>query len=99
MKVLTEEQEKRLCEDGYFLYHGYHFKPLRRFTTKEDDFFKITSRLKYDREFVKAIKSYSWKGFYAASPEKEVDIFYCYETAKEYVPCDHELQEYLRCKE
>lgn len=33
-----------------FEYGGYHFIPERQFTKREDDFFKITRRLKTDKE-------------------------------------------------
>lgn len=100
---MTEEMEKRLCESGYFKYQGYHFKPLRQFTQKDGDFFDITRRLKRDDELGmmeadyagKQKRPYSYKDFYAASPNKEADIFLCLENQKEYIPCQHELQEYM----
>lgn len=100
---MTEEMEERLCESGYFKSQGYHFKPLRQFTEKDGDFYDITRRLKRDVELGmmeadyagKQKHLYSYKGFYAASPDKEADIFLCLENQKEYIPCQHELQEYM----
>lgn len=101
--VLTEEQEKRLAENGYFLYQGFHFKPAGQFTEKDGDFFDITKRLKRDVELGmmetgysgQQKYSYSYEAFYEASPVKDADIFICLENQKEYVPCQHELQQYL----
>lgn len=101
--VLTEEQEKRLAENGYFLYQGFHFKPAGQFTEKDGNFFDITKRLKRDVELGMMEEgysgqqkcSYSYEAFYEASPVKDADIFICLENQKEYVPCQHELQQYL----
>jgi len=101
---LTEEMEKRLCESGYFKYQGYHFKPLRQFTKKDGDFYDIARRLRRDAELGmmeadyagKQKHPYSYKEFYDASPDKEADIFLCLENQKEYIPCQHELQEYMQ---
>ena len=38
---------------------------------------------------------YSHKGFYAASPDKECDLFRCLENGKLYLPCGNDLQEYM----
>lgn len=101
--ILTEEQEKRLAENGYFLYQGFHFKPAGKFTEKDGDFFAITKRLKRDVElgmmeadYGQQKRPYSHKAFYEASPVKDADIFICLENQKVYVPCQHELQQYLR---
>lgn len=101
--ILTEEQEKRLAENGYFKYQGFHFKPAGKFTEKDGDFFDITKRLKRDAElgmmeagyYGKQKHPYSHKAFYEASPVKDADIFICLENQKVYVPCEHELQQYL----
>ena len=45
-ETLTETQEERLRENGYFLYQGFHFKPIRQFTEKDGDFFEKTRRLR-----------------------------------------------------
>lgn len=37
---MTEVQEARLRENGYFLYQGCHFKPVRQFTEMDGDFLK-----------------------------------------------------------
>ena len=44
---------------------------------------------------------YSPEGFYAASPDKECDLFRCMENGKLYLPCENDLQEYVeaeKCK-
>lgn len=88
-----------------FEYGGKHFIPVRQFTKKDGDLFKITHRLRSDRElgffqadyYGKASKKvdYSHKDFYAASTDKNCDIFRCIENGKLYVPCEYELQEYM----
>ena len=35
--TLTETQEERLRENGYFLYQGCHFKPVRQFEKNEGE--------------------------------------------------------------
>lgn len=100
---MTEEQEARLRKSGYFLYQGYHFKPMRKFTEKDGDFYNRARRLKHDAELGmmeadyngQQKHPYSYKEFYAASTDKTADIFLCFETQKEYAPCTHELQEYV----
>lgn len=100
---LTEAQKAWLFENGYFSYQGVHFKPVRRFTEKDGDFYEVTKRLKRDvnlgmmeADYYGLQKQpYSYKEFYAASTDKTADIFFCFETQKEYVPCTHELQEYV----
>ena len=100
---MTEVQEARLRENGYFLYQGCHFKPVRQFTKAEGDFYDITRRLRRDVElgmmetdyYGKQKHPYSHEEFYAASTDKEADIFFCLETMKQYVPCTHEMQEYV----
>jgi len=101
--VLTEEQERVLQEKGYFLYQGFHFKPVGQFPKQENDFFKIVRRLRSDDElgmksayYGTGKRPYSHKEFYEASPVKDADIFLCLENQKEYVPCEHELQQYMR---
>lgn len=102
-ETLTETQEERLRENGYFLYQGYHFKPVRQFTEKDGDFFEKTRRLRRVDElgmmdadyYGKQKHPYSYEGFYAASTDKKANIFFCLETMKEYTPCTHELQEYV----
>lgn len=100
---MTEEQEKRLCENGYFSYQGYHFKPLRQFRA-EENFGEITARLRRDTELGIMAENYygfqkhpySHEEFYAASTDKTADIFLCFENQKEYIPCEYELQEYVK---
>ena len=49
-------------QDKSFEYGGHHFIPERRFTKKENDFFKITRRLKTDRELGFFAADYYGKG-------------------------------------
>ena len=101
---MTPERERMLAENGYFLYQGYHFKPSGQFPKEEGNFFEITKRLKRDTElgmmaenyFGQQKREYSHAGFYAASPTKDADLFLCLENQKVYVPCEYELQEYMR---
>ena len=69
-------------EQQIFKYGGYHFIPERRFTGKEDSFAAISRRQRID-------------SFYAASPDKECDLFRCVENGKLYLPCENDLQEYM----
>lgn len=70
---------------------------------QKGDFFDITRRLKREDElgmtetdyYGKQKHSYSYEEFYAASTDKRADIFFCLETMKQYVPCTHEMQEYV----
>lgn len=43
----------------------------------------------YDVDWKK--HDYSWKDFYLASNDSQLDIFLCKENGKLYVPCEHEL--------
>ena len=88
-----------------FVYGGKQFIPVRQFHGKEGDFFAITCRLRTDLElgffqedyYGKGSKKadYSHESFYAASTDKNCDIFRCLENGKLYVPCEYELQEYM----
>ena len=96
-------------QDKSFEYGGHHFIPERQFTKREDDFFKITRRLKTDRElgFFAADYygrgsqkfPYSYDDFYAASTDRKCDIFRCVENGRLYVPCQYELQQYMDGKQ
>lgn len=85
-----------------FEYGGYHFVPERQLTSAENDLLKIARRQRLDTElgFCKpgyAYESkypYSHESFYAASPDKECDLFRCVENGKLYLPCENDLQEY-----
>ena len=80
-----------------FEYGGFHFTPVRQFARNEGDFFAISRRLEsapqlglctyQDRQ--KA--PYGYDGFYAASTDKDCDIFRCEETGRLYVPGQNEL--------
>ena len=99
-----EAREKMQYGEDIFEYQGYHFKPKRQFDSKTEDFFSVTRRLKTDTELGlfaadyngKKKKQYSYEEFYKASTNKEADIFLCIENGKEYVPCQYELQEYVK---
>ena len=102
--AFSEEQEQVLRERGYFIYQGFHFKPNGQFPAKENTFYQIVKRLRRDDELGMRVENYcgtpkhpySYKAFYEASAVKDADIFFCLETQKEYVPCENELQEYMR---
>ena len=91
-------------QEKTFEYGGYHFIPERKFRKQENDFFKITRRLRRDMElgFFAADYygegsqkfPYSYDSFYAASTDKECDIFRCVENGRLYIPCQYELQQY-----
>jgi hypothetical protein len=83
-----------------FEYGGYHFTPYRKFLGKsERDFFAVSRKLRSDWELGlfsdrerKGYKAdYEYDDFYAASTDKECDIFRCVETGRLYVPCANEL--------
>ena len=90
-------------EKQAFEYGGFNFIPERRFTAEENSFLAISRRQRLDKElgFCKpgyAYKSkypYSHESFYAASPDKECDLFRCVENGKLYLPCTNDLQEYM----
>ena len=89
-------------EKGAFEYGGYHFIPERQFTPEENDFFKIAKRQRRDPDLGICEKGYgpsqheySYAGFYDASPDKTCDLFRCVENGKLYIPCAHDLQEYM----
>lgn len=89
-----------------FEYGGFHFIPERKFTVQERDFFKISLRQRIDRNLGFCIPgyiyeshyAYSHESFYAASPDKECDLFRCVENGKLYLPCENDLQEYIENK-
>ena len=86
-----------------FEYGGYHFIPERRFSASENDFHTIARRQRIDREMgicelgyaYESKYPYSYEEFYAASPDKECDLFRCVENGRLYLPCEHDLQEYM----
>lgn len=96
-KAYEERNEK------VFEYGGYHFIPERQFTAEENEFGKISRRLKLDTEMGLCREGYVYEskypythdGFYAASPNKNCDLFRCIENGKLYLPCENDLQEYL----
>ena len=84
-------------EKQVFEYGGYHFIPERQFTGRERDFFAISRRQRTDKELglcrpgyaYESKYPYSHKGFYAASPDKECDLFRCLENGKLYLSLIH----------
>lgn len=99
----AQVKEKAQNESDVFEYQGYHFRPAGKLE-KAEDFFQITARLRRDVELGimqdnyggQKKHDYSRESFYAASTDKEADVFLCLENGKEYAPCEHELQEYRR---
>lgn len=88
-----------------FEYGGYHFIPQRRFRGKsEKDFFAVSCKLRTDFElglFSDRRRQgyrtdYCYEDFYAASTDKECDVFRCVETGRLYVPCANELLEFTK---
>lgn len=103
MQKVSREKEEALSENGEFEYQGYHFRLAGRFENAED-FYQITARLRRDTELGMMQEDYggqkkhvySRESFYAASTDKEADVFLCLENGKEYAPCEQELKEYRR---
>lgn len=83
-KAYEERNEK------VFEYGGYHFIPERQFTAEENELGKISRRLKLDVEMGLCSEGYVYEskypythdGFYAASPNKNCDLFRCIENGK-----------------
>lgn len=86
-----------------FEYGGYHFIPERQFTKAENSILKIAQRQRLDLELgfckpdyeYESKYPYSHESFYAASPDKECDLFRCIENGRLYLPCESDLQEYV----
>ena len=82
-----------------FEYNGYHFESVRKLKESEKkDICTFSKHIRSDRELgicdydVDWKKhDYSWKDFYSASNDSQLDIFLCKENGKLYVPCEHEL--------
>jgi hypothetical protein len=83
-----------------FEYGGYHFAPHRKFRGKsESDFHSASQKLRTDWELGMFSDrnrggyrtDYSYDDFYAASTDKDCDIFRCIENGRLYVPCANEL--------
>lgn len=73
-------------------------------TAGENSFDKITRRLRIDPAmgfcrlgYAYASRyPYSYQDFYAVSPDKNCDLFRCVENGKLYLPCENDLQEYIK---
>lgn len=100
---MNETMSKRMEENIMFEYNGYHFEPERKLRECESkDLYTFSKRIKSDRELgmcdykVNWKKyDYSWKKFYEASHDSQLDLFRCVENGKLYVPCNHELFEFI----
>lgn len=74
------------------MYNGLHFKPLRKFTTKEikESLYGFSKKIENDFEHTKATMSndgnYNYNTFYDAANNTEADVFLCLENGKHYVP-------------
>lgn len=95
---------------GSFEYGGYHFTPVRQFGKRE-----VTKRLngdsrprKMDAQYAMRnmrtdravnLPGYNYDAFYAASTDKNCDIFRCEETGRLYVPGANELFGYNEPKQ
>lgn len=94
-----------MSKDMTFYYGGYHFVPVRCFEKSEGDFFALTKRLEMDPEMgLSAYQErqkypYHHEDFYAASTNKNCDIFLCVENGRLYVPGTRELFIYHSPKE
>lgn len=86
--------------ENIFEYGGYHFIPHRPFRGKtESSFHAVSQKLRTDSElgmFSDRSRNgfrtdYNYDDFYAASTDKDCDIFRCVETERLYVPGANEL--------
>lgn len=86
-----------------FEYNGYHFEPERSLKECEKkDICTFTQHIRTDRELGMCNYNvawrkcdYSWGKFYEASHDSPLDLFRCVENGKLYVPCEHELFEFI----
>lgn len=93
---------KSNIENTIFEYNGYHFKPERKLRKDEKkDICTFSKHIKSDTELGMCDYevywkkcNYSWKKFYEASCSC-LDVFRCIENGKLYVPCEHELFEFI----
>ena len=88
--------ESNTNENGSFEYGGCHFTPVRQFRKGEGDFHDVMRRVYTDRTV--GLSTYDWQkseysydAFYAASTDKNCDIFRCEETGRLYIPGANEL--------
>lgn len=86
-----------------FEYNSYHFEEERKLKKSEYKDIKAFSRhIRSDRELGMCDykvdwkkHNYSHKAFYEASGDSQLDLFRCTENGKLYVPCNHELFEFI----
>lgn len=102
-----EEAELRMQEPTInhtvFEYGGFHFVPERTLTNEESDIKEIARHQRIDTDLgfsekgydTRSKHEYSHADFYAASTDKNCDLFRCVENGKLYLPCTHDLQEYV----
>lgn len=86
-----------------FEYNGFHFVPERKLRKCEKKDIRTFSRhirsdrglgmCDYNVDWKK--HDYSWDAFYQASDDNQLDLFRCVENGKLYVPCEHELFEFI----
>ena len=90
-----------LDADKMFTYQGWHFIPAGSFEKylKENDLKSISVKLKSEWNMIlndyKEDGVWSHKQFYLSADQMcgqcECDVFFCLETQKYHVPCEHEL--------
>ena len=91
--------------DGIFEYGGWHFVPHRKLNQGDGDFQEITRSLASNRwmglcDYGRHQKfPYQHGAFFAASTDKECDIFRCLEDGRLYIPGEHELFLYTKPEE
>ena len=81
-----------------FAYGGLHFIPEQRFDPQGQYHRRIPlSRMgqKAEADLFPGRSSYSHADFYAASTDKNCDIFRCIESGRLYVPCEDGLWPYV----
>ena len=88
-------------EKWIFEYGGKHFRPERHFR-KNETFMVIAKHQRTDLELGFCEKGYAYpskypythESFYEAA-KSDYDLFRCLENGKLYIPCEHDLQEYM----
>lgn len=97
-EVKSVEQPSR---NKSFCYLGYHFIPVKTPAGPDSDFYRLSRHLVSDRElgfstYAWKKRGYSYRSFYAASPEKNCDLFRCVENGRLYIPAENELFLYAK---
>lgn len=102
-KEIKNDSMNKQMPQLMFEYGGFHFIPERKFTSKENDFSKISHRQRVDVQMglckpgyaYESRFPYSYESFMAASPVKDCDLFRCVENGRLYLPCINDLQQYM----